>query len=39
MKGHNVAWIPGPGGLNLAKGVGSCTGDMLEHASVMGPFF
>ena len=34
-----VAWIPGPGGLNLTKGIGSCTGDLLEHQSVLGPFF
>jgi hypothetical protein len=34
-----MAWIPGPGGINLEKGIGSCTGDLLEHQSVLGPFF
>ena len=34
-----MAWIPGPGGINLEKGIGSCTGDMLENSSVLGPFF
>ena len=34
-----MVWIPGPGGINLEKGIGSCTGDMLETASVLGPFF
>lgn len=34
-----MAWIPGPGGINLAKGIGSCTGDLLENSSVLGPFF
>lgn len=32
------AWIPGPGGISLEKGIGSCTGDLLEHHSVLGPF-
>ena len=35
----NTAWIPGPGGINLTKGIGSCTGDLLEHNSVLGPLF
>lgn len=26
-----MVWIPGPGGINLEKGIGSCTGDMLEN--------
>lgn len=34
-----MAWIPGPGGINLEKGIGSCTGDLLESSSVLGPFF
>ena len=34
-----VAWIPGPGGINLEKGIGSCTGDLLENSSILGPFF
>jgi hypothetical protein len=34
-----MAWIPGPGGINLEKGIGSCTGDLLEKNSVLGPFF
>ena len=34
-----IAWIPGPGGINLEKGIGSCTGDLLESTSVLGPFF
>jgi len=38
LKGE-AAWIPGPGGINLEKGIGSCTGDILEHNSVLGPFF
>lgn len=33
-----MAWIPGPGGINLEKGIGSCTGDLLEKESVLGPF-
>ena len=33
-----MAWIPGPGGINLEKGIGSCTGDLLESSSVLGPF-
>jgi hypothetical protein len=28
---QGVAWIPGPGGINLTKGIGSCTGDLLEN--------
>jgi hypothetical protein len=32
-------WIPGPGGINLEKGIGSCTGDLLENQSILGPFF
>ncbi len=32
-------WIPGPGGINLEKGIGSCTGDLLESTSILGPFF
>jgi hypothetical protein len=31
LKSHGAVWIPGPGGINLTKGIGSCTGDMLEH--------
>ena len=31
LKYQGVVWIPGPGGINLTKGIGSCTGDMLEH--------
>ena len=38
-RGDEMVWIPGPGGINLEKGIGSCTGDMLETASVLGPFF
>lgn len=34
-----MAWIPGPNGMNLEKGIGSCTGDLLETQSVLGPFF
>lgn len=34
-----MVWIPGPGGINLEKGIGSCTGDLLEKDSVLGPFF
>lgn len=34
-----IAWIPGPNGINLEKGIGSCTGDLLEHVSIIGPFF
>lgn len=30
-------WIPGPGGINLEKGIGSCTGDLLENQSILGP--
>jgi hypothetical protein len=33
-----MAWIPGPGGINLEKGIGSCTGELLEYKSVLGPF-
>lgn len=36
---QGVAWIPGPGGINLTKGIGSCTGDLLEQQSVLGPYF
>jgi len=32
-------WIPGPGGINLEKGIGSCTGDLIESSSILGPFF
>jgi hypothetical protein len=38
-RGDGMVWIPGPGGINLEKGIGSCTGDMLENSSVLGPFF
>jgi hypothetical protein len=38
LKDNNIPWIPGPGGINLEKGIGSCTGDLLEHQSVLGPF-
>ena len=34
-----MAWIPGPNGMNLEKGIGSCEGNMLESQSVLGPFF
>jgi len=34
-----MTWIPGPNGMNLEKGIGSCEGDMLELNSVLGPFF
>jgi Ubiquitin elongating factor core len=34
-----MLWIPGPGGINLEKGIGSCTGDLLEKISVLGPLF
>lgn len=34
-----MVWIPGPNGINLEKGIGSCTGDMLEKLSILGPFF
>jgi hypothetical protein len=37
--GGRIAWIPGPGGISLTKGIGSCTGDLLEHSSILGPFF
>jgi hypothetical protein len=30
-RGDGMVWIPGPGGINLEKGIGSCTGDMLEN--------
>lgn len=36
---QGIAWIPGPGGINLTKGIGSCTGDLLESQSMLGPFF
>ena len=39
MEEKNTAWIPGPGFINLEKGIGSCTGNLLEHHSVLGPFF
>lgn len=41
VKNRNAgaAWIPGPGGINLEKGIGSCTGDLLENSSILGPFF
>ena len=41
VQNRNVGevWIPGPGGINLEKGIGSCTGDLLEHGSILGPFF
>lgn len=39
ISGLGIAWIPGPNGINLEKGIGSCTGDLLEHHSVLGPFF
>ena len=29
-RGDGMVWIPGPGGINLEKGIGSCTGDLLE---------
>ena len=32
-------WIPGPGRINLEKGIGSCTGDLIESSSILGPFF
>ena len=38
-RGDGMVWIPGPGGINLEKGIGSCTGDILESSSVLGPFF
>jgi len=39
LKTPDVAqWIPGPGGINLEKGIGSCTGDLLEYQSILGPF-
>jgi hypothetical protein len=38
-RSQGIAWIPGPGGINLEKGIGSCTGDLLENSSVLGPFF
>ena len=38
-KGDGMVWIPGPGGINLEKGIGSCTGDLLESSSVLGPYF
>ena len=39
LRHGGIAWIPGPGGINLEKGIGSCTGDLLENASILGPFF
>ena len=39
LTAHGAVWIPGPNGINLTKGIGSCTGDNLEHQSVLGPFF
>lgn len=39
LTSHGAVWIPGPNGINLTKGIGSCTGDSLEHYSVLGPFF
>lgn len=38
MRPQGGAWIPGPNGINLEKGIGSCTGDLLENNSVLGPF-
>ena len=32
-------WIPGPGGINLKGGFGSCTGDNLEQYSPLGALF
>lgn len=29
-------WIPGPGGINLTKGVGSATGQLIESSSPLG---
>lgn len=34
-----MAWIPGPGGINLEKGISSCNGALLEHNSTIGPYF
>ena len=34
-----AVWIPGPSGINLEKGIGSCTGDNLEFSSILGPLF
>ena len=39
QRSAQMAWIPGPNCINLEKGIGSCTGDMLEYNSVLGPFF
>ena len=32
-------WIPGPSGINLKGGFGSCTGDNLENSSPLGILF
>jgi len=32
-------WIPGPSGINLKGGFGSCTGDNLENYSPLGILF
>ncbi len=31
LRAQGISWIPGPGGINLEKGIGSCTGDLLEN--------
>jgi hypothetical protein len=31
LRTQGISWIPGPGGINLEKGIGSCTGDLLEN--------
>lgn len=31
LRPQGISWIPGPGGINLEKGIGSCTGDLLEN--------
>lgn len=35
----NYPWIPGPSGINLKGGFGSCTGDNLETISPLGILF
>ena len=34
-----MAWIPGPGLINLEKGISACTGNLIEQNSTLGPYF
>lgn len=35
----DFVFLPGPGIVNLPKSIKECTGDLLEHNSLLGPFF